>query len=255
VRSPIDTLLVAGGDGIAHAMFDAQLIHHIRRLARGSRRIASVCTGAFALAAAGLLEGRRATTHWEWCQTLQDRYPRIEVERDAIYVHDGNAWTSAGVTAGIDLALALVAADHGQSAAAAVARQLVVYLRRAGGQAQYSVPLAAQEAAAEPLRDLVTWIIDNLDEDLTVAALAHAVHLSERQFSRVFKAQIGETPANYVEAVRIEAARRLLETTDRSLEQIAKACGFGTQETMHRAFRRRLNTTPGMQRHHFHATS
>jgi transcriptional regulator GlxA family with amidase domain len=251
VRGPIDTLLVAGGDGVVTAAADASLIHHIRRLARTARRVASVCTGAFLLAECGLLDGKHAATHWNFCDALGTLYPHVLVERDPIFVRDGNVWTSAGVTSGIDLALALVADDHGASAAMTVARHLVVYLRRSGGQAQFSVPLAAQSVDSEPLRDLLAWIGEHLDADLTVAVLARHVHLSERQFIRVFTAHMRLPPARYVETLRLEAARRLLETTTCSVEQVARACGYRTPETMHRAFRRRLDITPLDHRRHF----
>ena len=179
--------------------------------------------------------------------------PKVAVEHDAIYVHDGNVWSSAGVTAGIDLALALIADDHGRQAAATVARQLVVYLRRSGGQAQFSALLTAQAADTEPMRDLLSWLPDHLTENLSIAALADRVHLSERQFSRAFKADVGSTPADHVEATGLEAACRLLETTHGSIELVARTCGFGTPETMNRAFRRRLSTTPGEHRRHFGA--
>ncbi|MBG6056902.1 transcriptional regulator GlxA family with amidase domain [Cryobacterium sp. MP_M5] len=247
----IDTLVVAGGSDMDAAAGDPRLVDSIRRLALLSRRVTSVCSGAFLLAAAGLLDGRRATTHWAECDTLGRAYPRVAVEPDAIYVQDGNVWTSAGVTAGIDLALALVADDHGRAAAATVARRLVVYLRRSGGQAQFSALLAAQSANDEPIRDVLAWVPDNLTADLSITAMATRAHLSERQFSRVFKSEVGITPAGHVEAVRLEAACSLLETTRLSVEEVARACGFGTPETMNRAFRRRLNTTPGDHRDHF----
>lgn len=251
VTGPVDTLMVAGGAGIHAAVADRELLAQIRRLAGDARRVTSVCSGAFLLAAAGLLDGRRATTHWADCRQLDDTYDSVNVDPDAIYVNDGNVWTSAGVTAGIDLTLALVADDHGQQAAATVARQLVVYLQRSGGQAQFSALLAGQAADTEPVRDLLSWLRDHLTDDLSVAALARQINLSERQFTRVFKAEVGATAADHVEAVRLESACRLLETTNRSIEQIAKTCGFGTPETMNRAFRRRLDTTPSEHRHHF----
>ena len=223
----------------------------MRRLAVRARRVASVCSGAFVLAAAGLLEGRRATTHWDACGLLQERYEGVTVDADAIYVRDDNVWTSAGVTAGIDLALALVADDHGRRAAATVARRLVVYLQRSGGQAQFSALLAGQAADTEPVRDLLSWLRDHLTDDLSVAALARRNNLSERHFARVFKSEVGVTVANHVESLRLESACRLLETSTRTIEQIARTCGFGTPETMNRAFRRRLSTTPGDHRHHF----
>lgn len=253
VRAPVDTLVVAGAEDMDAACADADLLLHVRRLARSARRVTSVCSGAFVLAAAGLLDGRRATTHWADCHLLTHGYPTVTVEPDAIYVHDGNVWTSAGVTAGIDLALALVSDDHGRQAAATVARQLVVYLRRSGGQAQFSALLAAQGADSEPVRDLLSWLPDHLTHDLSVTALARQTNLSERQFSRVFKSEVGITPADHVEAARLEAACGLLETTLSSIEQVARICGFGTPETMNRAFRRRLNTTPGDHRRHFGA--
>jgi transcriptional regulator GlxA family with amidase domain len=253
VDGPVDTLLVAGGQDMDVPCADADLLHHVRRLAAGARRVTSVCSGAFVLAAAGLLDGHRATTHWAECSLLAAGYPRVVVDPDAIYVRDGRLWTSAGVTSGIDLALALVADDHGRPAAAAVARQLVVYLRRSGGQAQFSAVLAAQSTDSEPLRDLLAWVPDHLADDLSVPALARRVSLSERQFRRVFTSEVGRTPAEHVEAVRLEAACRLLETTDRSVGQVAKVCGFGTPESMNRTFRRRLGTTPGDHRRHFGA--
>jgi transcriptional regulator GlxA family with amidase domain len=251
VACPVDTLMVAGGSGVDAAVLDQDLLQHVRRLALDARRVTSVCTGAFVLAAAGLLEGRRATTHWAACDGLAVTYPNVTVDADAIYVQDGNVWTSAGITAGIDLALALVAADHGGQAATRIARQLVVYLQRSGGQAQFSVILAGQSADSRPVRDLLSWVRDHLTEDLSVPALARHVNLSERQFTRVFKAQVGITAADHVETVRVESACRLLETTNSSIEHVARACGFGTPETMNRTFRRRLNTTPGAHRHHF----
>lgn len=249
VTGPVDTLMISGGQDLAQPIGDADLLRHVQRLAAGARRVTSVCSGAFLLAAAGLLDGRRATTHWAECDELRRSYPSVSVEPDAIYVQDGNVWTSAGVTAGIDLALGLVAADHGRQAASIVARQLVVYLRRSGGQAQFSALLAAQAAETEPIRELLSWLRDHLTEDLSVVALARQLNLSERQFSRVFKAELGTTCASHVEAVRLEAACRLLETTRRPMEEVATACGFGTPETMNRSFRRRLNITPGQHRH------
>ncbi|MEO8093603.1 MAG: DJ-1/PfpI family protein [Pseudolysinimonas sp.] len=249
----IDTLVVAGGRDMDEASGDPKLVDSIRRLASQSRRVTSVCSGAFLLAAAGLLDGRRATTHWAECELLGHTYPSVTVEPDAIYVQDGTVWTSAGVTAGIDLALALVADDYGRKAAATVARRLVVFLHRSGGQAQFSALLAAQSANEEPIRDVLAWIPDNLTADLSNPAMAARAHLSQRQFSRVFKSEVGLTPAEHVEAVRVEAACGLLETTHMAVDEIARTCGFGTPETMIRTFQRRLNTTPGNHRAHFGA--
>ena len=251
VVQPVDTLVVAGGRYMDEACADEELLGHVRRLASSARRITSVCSGAFVLAATGLLDGRRATTHWAECHLLATAHPAVSVDGDAIYVRDGDVWTSAGVTAGIDLALALVAEDHGARAATAVARHLVVYLRRSGGQAQFSTLLAAQAAESEPVRELLAWLPDHLTADLTVPALARRVHLSERQFSRVFKAEVDVTPSEHVERLRLEAACQLLETTSHAVDHIARTCGFGAPETMNRAFRRRLNTTPGDHRRHF----
>lgn len=253
VLGPIDTLVVSGGRDMEAAAADEKLVVNIRRLAGLSRRVTSVCSGAFLLAAAGLLDGRHATTHWAECGLLESAYPTVSVEPDSIYVQDGNVWTSAGVTAGIDLALALVADDHGRQAAAVVARRLVVYLRRSGGQTQFSALLAAQSANEQPIRDLLEWLPDHVTEDLSIPSMSARAHLSERQFSRLFKSEVGATPAEYVEAVRLETACRLLETTLTPVDQIARAAGFGTPETMNRVFRRRLNTTPGDHRHHFGA--
>ncbi len=251
VTGPVDTLMVAGGADMGAAVADQELLAQVRRLAADARRVTSVCSGAFVLAAAGLLEGRRATTHWAECGLLDETHADVTVDLDAIYVRDGNVWTSAGVTAGLDLALALVADDHGHQAAATIARQLVVYLQRSGGQAQFSSLLAGQAADTAPVRDLLAWLRDHLTEDLSLAALARQVNLSERQFTRVFKAEVGATAADHVEAVRLESACRLLETTNRTIEQVARTCGFGTPETMNRTFRRRLDTTPSEHRHHF----
>jgi transcriptional regulator GlxA family with amidase domain len=251
VRPPIDTLIVTGGD-MREAMTPT-FVHHVRRLAGSARRVASVCVGSFVLAQAGLLAGCRATTHWESADLMARLYPDVEVDADAIYIRDGNMWTSAGVTAGIDLALAMVADDHGTQAAATIARNLVVYLQRSGGQTQFSTLLAAQAAEREPVRELLDWITQHLAEDLGVARLAEEMHLSERQLTRVFKAEVGVTPAEYVENVRLEAACRLLETTTSTVEQIAKTCGYANPETMHRAFRRRLDATPNEHRQHFQA--
>ena len=247
----VDTLVVAGGEGTRAAVGDARLIAEIARLAAGARRTASVCSGAFLLAEAGLLDGRRATTHWSRCESLARRYPAVTVEPDSIFVRDGSVLTSAGVTAGIDLALALVEDDLGRDVALRAARQLVVYARRPGGQSQFSVQLSHQLAEREPVRELQAWIADHLDGDLSVAALAGRMHLSERQLSRVFGAELGATPADYVERLRVERARSMLETDGASLESVASRCGFGGAEVMRRAFHRRLGASPSDYRSRF----
>ncbi|MFD2349388.1 GlxA family transcriptional regulator [Nonomuraea ferruginea] len=250
----IDTLVVVGGRGTPEACADARLIGWLREAAGRSRRVASVCTGAFLLAEAGLLDGRRAVTHWSSCDRLAARHPSVVADPDALFVQDGNVWTSAGVTAGIDLALALAEDDLGADETRRIARHLVMFVQRPGGQAQFSAQLEARRLAREPLRDLLAWITASPDQDLTVPALARRADMSERNFTRVFTAETGRTPAAFVESVRLEAARRLLETTDDTLDAVARACGFGTVETLHRCFRRSLRVTPGQYRRHFRMT-
>jgi transcriptional regulator GlxA family with amidase domain len=249
--APIDTLVVAGGDGTAAAMADEHLSSWLRKAAGRARRVTSVCSGSLILAAAGLLRGRRATTHWRVCELLGRLYPDVEVEHDRIFVRDGDVWTSAGVTAGMDLALALVEDDHGSEMARAVARQLVLFTQRPGGQSQFSNQLAARPTDREPLRAVLAHIADRLADDLSVPALAHLATMSPRTFARTFRAEVGVTPAAFVRASRVEAARRLLETTSLGTAEVARRCGFGTVETMHRAFRRTVHTTPGAYRRHF----
>lgn len=241
---PIDTLIVAGGTGAREAERDQALIAWVQEAAARSRRVTSVCTGAFLLAKAGLLDGRRATTHWASCAELARRYPDTRVEPDPIFVRDGNVFTSAGVTAGMDLALALVEDDLGREVALEAARWLVVFLKRPGGQAQFSAQLAAQTADRAPLRELQAWIPDHLDEDLSVAALARRACMSDRNFARAFRRETGMTPAAYVEAARVERARIALESGDLAVEEVARQAGFGTVETMRRAFRRRVGVSP-----------
>jgi transcriptional regulator GlxA family with amidase domain len=255
VRGGIDTLLVAGGLGTPGALGDRALLASLRRLAPRVRRLGSVCTGSFLLAEAGLLDGRRATTHWMWCRTLAERYPRVRVEPDPIFVRDGNVYTSAGVTAGMDLALALVEEDLGRDLALHVARQMVLFLRRPGGQSQFSAQLAVQAADRQPVRELQAWIVDHPGADCSVPALAHRVAMSPRNFTRVFLREVGMTPAHYVERVRVEAARRRLEDSRDGVDAIAAACGFGTAETMRRAFLRQLRVPPSDYRTRFRAAS
>ncbi|HVO25946.1 MAG TPA: GlxA family transcriptional regulator [Candidatus Margulisiibacteriota bacterium] len=255
VRGRIDTLLVAGGSGARAAMQDALLLRWLRSMAPRVRRLGSVCTGAFVLAEAGLLDGRRATTHWRACAALARGYPQISVDPDPIFVRDGNLYTSAGVTAGMDLALALVEEDHGREVALQVARELVLFLRRPGGQSQFSTQLAVQAADREPLRELQAWIADHLDMDLSVPALAGRVAMSPRNFARVFTREVGVTPARFVEMARIEAVRRRLEESAHGVDAIAAQCGFGTAESMRRAFVRHLRVPPSAYRHRFTSTA
>ena len=250
-RGPIDTLVIAGGRGVHDAARDERMVAWVKAAAARSRRVASVCTGAFLLAQAGLLDGRRVTTHWAWCDQLASRHPGLEVDSDPIFVRDGNVATSAGVTAGMDLALALVEEDLGREAALETARWLVLFLKRPGGQAQFSSQLAAQMADREPLRELQEWLPDNLDEDLSVPALARRAHMSERNFARAFRQETGMTPAAYVELARVESARIALETGDLPVEAVARQSGFGTVETMRRAFARRLGVSPNGYRARF----
>lgn len=251
VRVEIDTLLVPGGKGTRQAVEQPKLVRFIARTAGRARRVASVCTGAFLLAEAGLLHGRRATTHWSACAALSRRYPEVRVEEDPIFIREDNVWTSAGVTAGIDLALALVEDDAGNDAALAVARQLVVFVRRPGGQAQFSAQLLARAADRDPLRDVQAWIAEHLDASLSVEELAQRAHMSPRNFARAFKCEVGITPAAYVERARVERAQQLLQAEAATLQQVALECGFGGEDRMRRAFQRRLGIGPAAYRDRF----
>lgn len=248
----IDTLIVAGGPGSREAGSDPLTVEWIATASRRARRTASVCTGAFLLAAAGLLDGRRAATHWSAAAELARLYPSVRVDPEPIYLRDGNVWTSAGVTAGMDLALALVEEDLDREAALTIARHLVLFLRRPGNQSQFSATLAAQEPSREPLREVRRHIVEHPGADLSVQALAERAHMSPRHFARSFRAETGVTPARYVESVRLEAARRALEDTRVPVAEIAVACGFGTAETMRRAFLRALAVAPAEYRRRFH---
>jgi transcriptional regulator GlxA family with amidase domain len=251
VRGPIHTLMIAGGDGVRRAVEDERLVRWVSRTAGRAERVASVCTGAFMLARAGLLDGRRAATHWASAAELARRHPAVQVDSDAIFVRDGDVWTSAGVTAGMDLALALVEEDLGRHVALEVARWLVVFVRRPGGQSQFSSHLRAQAAERRPLRELQEWMAAHLDSDLSVPALAARACMSERNFARAFGREVGMTPAAFVESVRVDDARIRLESTAQKLEAVAHDCGFGTVETMRRAFHRRLGVGPADYRDRF----
>ncbi|MEF0941788.1 GlxA family transcriptional regulator [Rhizobium sp. BR 362] len=245
----IDTLIVAGGIGVNKACEDKGLVDWIGRRSAKARRTASVCSGAFLLAEAGLLDGRRAVTHWHRCREFSKRFPKVRLEPDPIFIQDGNTWTSAGVTAGIDLALALVEADLGRKLTLAVARELVVFLKRPGGQAQFSTMLSLQESG-DRFDRLHGWIIDNLRADLSLPALAEQASMSARSFSRHYRQATGRTPARAVEDIRVEAVRRLLEQ-GLSVRQARIRCGFGSEETMRRSFLRAFGTTPQAFRDHF----
>ncbi|MFE5714207.1 GlxA family transcriptional regulator [Streptomyces sp. NPDC056501] len=245
------TLVVPGGEGTREPA--TALIDWLRTHAPDAGRLVSVCTGALLLAEAGLLDGHRATTHWIACDHLARCYPEVDVDPDPIFVRDGRLSTSAGVTAGIDLALALVEEDLGRDIALTVARHLVVFLRRPGNQAQFSVQLSAQTARREPLRDLQQWITEHPGDDLSVEALAARARLSPRHFARAFHAETGTTPGRYVDRVRLEHARRLLEETSRGVEEVSRASGYGTPEAMRRAFVKALGTAPADYRRRFHS--
>jgi len=250
IRGHVDTLLVIGGAG-ALTMREPSVLTWLRRMASKVRRLGSVCVGAFLLAEAGLLNGKRATTHWAWTHKLASRYPAVVVEQNPIWVQTDKVYTSAGVTAGMDLALGFVEEDYGSEMALKVARDLVLFLRRPGGQSQFSVSLAAQASQKKNLFELQTWMAENLSGKLSVEALAQRTAMSPRNFARVFVRELGITPARYIERLRVEAARYYLERSERSLEEIASTCGFRSAELMRRAFSRSLGITPGRYRDHF----
>lgn len=251
LRGNIDTLLVAGGNSIERDEINPEVVRWLRKIAGRIRRVGSVCTGAMLLARAGLLDGRRATTHWNWCEVLIRRAPHARVDPDPIFIRDENVYTSAGVTAGMDLALALVEEDHGSRLALRVARNLVLYLRRPGGQSQFSAALSLQLTDRKPLRELEAWALDNLNKSLTVPVLAERVSMSPRNFARVFTREMKTTPAKFVERLRIEGARRRLEESQNSMETIATECGFGNVNSMRNVFQRALKIPPGQYRRHF----
>jgi transcriptional regulator GlxA family with amidase domain len=250
-RGPIDTLVVTGGSGSKVAAADDALLRGIARLAKDARRVVSVCTGAFVLAELGLLDGKRATTHWRRCALLARRHPKVRVEPEPIFVRDGRIYTSAGVTAGIDLALALVEDDLGREVALQIARGLVMFLRRPGNQAQFSAQLRLQQADREPLREVQRFIAEHPSEDLATDALARRAAMSVRHFTRCFRQQVGVSPAHYVETARLEAARRRLVESRDGLDRVASLCGFRSAEILRRAFVRRLNVTPSEYRIRF----
>jgi transcriptional regulator GlxA family with amidase domain len=246
----VDTLIVPGGTG-AMKMRDAAVLKWLRGIAKKVRRLASVCTGAFLLAETGLLDGKRTTTHWKFAEELSARHPQVTVERDRIYVQDGKIYTSAGVTAGMDLSLALVEEDFGSAVALQVARALVLYLRRPGGQSQFSVLLSRHSSGYKPFRELQVWMAENLAENLSVEKLAARAAMSPRNFARVFAREAGVTPAHFVQQLRVEAARRELETKVKGLDAIAEQCGFSSAEIMRRAFLRTIKVSPGGYRDRF----
>ncbi|MGW6709698.1 GlxA family transcriptional regulator, partial [Streptomyces sp. NPDC054956] len=259
VDGVLDTLLVPGAVDMLPegpvARVDHEVVEWVRTTAPQARRVASVCVGAHLLAAAGLLDGKRATTHWSTAAQLAAEHPAVTVDADPIFVRSGKVWTGAGISACMDLALAMVAEDLGETVALAVARQLVMYLKRQGGQSQFSVPLSRPAGSRRDIEELRTYIAEHLDDDLSATALAERMSLSERHFARIFRKETGTSPASYVEAVRVEAARRLLESTDEPLDRLAAACGFGSVETLHRALRKQIDTTPAAYRRRFRTTA
>ena len=254
-EAAIDTLMLPGGTGTERAVQNPAHIAWIQALAPRARRVASVCSGTFLLARAGLLEGRRVTTHWASCDLLEKFYPGLRVDPEPIFIKDGNVYTSAGVTAGMDLALALVEEDFGRQTALQVARTLVMFLKRPGGQSQFSAQLSAQLAERDSLREVQSYIVEHPNADLSVENLAARSAMSPRNFARVFSAEVGSTPARFVETTRVEAARRRLEETRGGVEVIAEACGFGSSETMRRAFLRNLHVAPTEYRDRFRSNA
>ncbi|HTN04104.1 MAG TPA: helix-turn-helix domain-containing protein [Planctomycetaceae bacterium] len=250
-RGEIDTLIVPANGMSAKADLSPRTLNVVRRLAGHSRRVVSICGGAMLLAAAGLLDGKKATTHWLATTELGARFPQVVVQPDSIFVKDGNVYTSAGVTAGIDLALALVEEDLGRAMALDCARHLVVFMRRPGGQSQFSATLESQQTEESAINELIAWATDHPASDLSVEAMAERAYMSLRNFSRVFRREVGQTPAAFVEKLRVEAARRRLEETDQSLEDIAKHSGFGSADSMRRSFNRVLKVAPSDYRRRF----
>ncbi|KJS63717.1 GlxA family transcriptional regulator [Streptomyces rubellomurinus] len=251
----LDTLVVVGGAGVAEARRDPGLVAWIAAAAAGARRVASVCSGALLLAATGALAGRRVTTHWARARQLAEEHPELTVDCDPIFLRDGRVWTSAGVSAGMDLALALVEDDHGPELALAAAREMVLYLRRPGNQSQFSVPLWSAQPASDPVRTAVRAVQDEPGARHTVASLADRAGLSPRHLQRRFTAELGMGPAAYVERVRVEAARRALTEGDEPVAALARRLGFGTAETLRRTFHRRVGIAPGEYRERFGAAN
>lgn len=245
ISGPIDTLIIAGGPGAESGTYDDVYLRWIAEAAGRSRRVASICTGTFLLAAAGLLDGKRAVTHWDFCDRLAREFPSVIVCPDPIFLRDGAIYTSAGITAGIDLTLALVEEDHGHKMALKVARQLVMFLVRPGGQAQYSHMLSRQAVTSEPLRELQIWMLEHLRDDLTVERLAERIGMSARHFSRVCKRETNINPGQFVDRMRVEAAQQMIDSSSLGLKEIADACGFQSADSMRRAFSRVIGITAG----------
>jgi transcriptional regulator GlxA family with amidase domain len=243
ITGAIDTLVIAGGPGAESGNYNPNFIAWLREAAGRSRRVAAICTGAFLLAEAGLLDGKQAVTHWKFCERLALDYPKVRVERDPIYLRDGCIYTSAGITAGIDLCLALVEEDQGHEVSLRIARFLVMFLVRPGGQAQYSHMLSHQGTASQPIRELQVWMLEHLRDAMTVQSLADRLGVSSRHFTRVCLREIGMNPGQFIDRMRVEAAQRLIDSSSKGLKEIADACGFNSPEAMRRAFSHVLGVT------------
>jgi transcriptional regulator GlxA family with amidase domain len=254
IHGPIDTLVVAGGPGAESGSYDPTFIAWIASAAAQSRRVASICTGAFLLAEAGLLNQKQAVTHWTFCDRLAREYPNVVVRPEPIYLRDGAIYTSAGITAGIDLSLALVEEDHGHEIALKIARFLVMFLVRPGGQAQYSHMLSHQAITSQPLRELQVWMLEHLREDLTVESLAERMAMSARHFTRVCLRETGMNPGQFVDRMRVEAAQQIIDSSSRGLKEIADDCGFKSADAMRRSFLRLLGVTAGEYASRFKST-
>ncbi len=250
----VDTVIVPGGSGLREPKANARLSAWIRKNASGIRRIASVCTGIYGLAASGLLNGRTVCTHWRYCADVAAKFPKLKVDANALFVRDGKFWTSAGVTAGIDLALALIEEDYGPEMALSVAREMVVFVKRLGGQEQYSEPLQFQVESRSRFADLLPWILGHLNRDLSVEALAERMYLCPRQFTRRFKQEMKSTPASFVRRVRLDEARKRLALTGSTVEGVARSVGFRDGDNFRRAFERSFGIAPSVYRGRFAAS-
>jgi transcriptional regulator GlxA family with amidase domain len=249
INYPIDTALVTGN--APDELVSQELLDWVKEGARIIPRIGSVCAGAFILAKAGILDGKRATTHWRVCERLARLYPRVKVDNDPIFIKDGNVYTSAGISTGMDLALAMVEEDFGRDIALAVARQLVLYLKRPGNQSQFSSVLSYQKVDYQPISEVLDWIIDHLNENINVELLAEKASMSPRNFARVFLRESGITPSKFIEKLRLETARRRLEETKLTLDEISSECGVGNADALRRLFLRHMKTTPSDYRRSF----
>jgi transcriptional regulator GlxA family with amidase domain len=255
IKGPIDTLVIVGGPGAETGIYDPDFVSWIAAAAHRSRRVASICTGAFLLAEAGILDGKRAVTHWSFCDRLARDFPKVDVRPESIYLRDGAVYTSAGITAGIDLSLALVEEDHGHQVALGVARFLVMFLVRPGGQAQYSHMLSRQAVTSQPLRELQVWMLENLRDDLSVERLADRIGMSARHFTRICLKETKMNPGQFVDRMRVEAAQQLIDSSAMGLKEVADACGFNSADSMRRTFLRVLGVTAGEYTSRFKSTN